>query len=187
MKPTITIPETSSGNILLNFTEGIKDQATYDKDDFVLTNEGTVIAPNSISIENDKVKFGFGVAGHDWTEDTSVGATKQWRAVTSSSDGTNLAAIVYDGNIWTSSNSGATWSVDASVGATKPWYGITSSADGTKLAAVASHNNSGGNIWISTDSGATWTENNTTGASKNWVDITSSADGTNLAAAGSSG
>ena len=59
LKPTMTIPEMSSGNILLNFTEGIKDVATYDKDDFVLTNEGTVVTPNSISVENNKVKLAF--------------------------------------------------------------------------------------------------------------------------------
>ena len=92
IKPTMTIPEMSSGNILLNFTEGIIDVATYDKDDFVLTNEGTVISSNSISVENDKVKFAFGVVGHDWTEDTSTGRFDTWRAITSSADGTKLEA-----------------------------------------------------------------------------------------------
>ena len=91
-KPTMTIPEMSSGNILLNFTEPIKDLATYDKDDFVLTNEGTVIEPNSISVENNKVKFGFGAVSQDWTQDTSIqavtGSTENWRDITSSSDGT---------------------------------------------------------------------------------------------------
>ena len=37
-----------------------------------------------------------------WVEDTSVGATKSWRGITSSADGTKLAATVSNGNIWTS-------------------------------------------------------------------------------------
>ena len=42
-----------------------------------------------------------GSAAANWTEVTSTGATKQWWGITSSADGTKLAAIVYDGNIWT--------------------------------------------------------------------------------------
>ena len=36
-----------------------------------------------------------------WTEDSSVGSTKDWRSITSSSDGTKVAAVVLAGNIWT--------------------------------------------------------------------------------------
>ena len=87
-----------------------------------------------------------------WTEDTaSPGSTKGWYSITSSSDGTKLAAVVYNGNIWTSTDSGATWTENTSVGSTKGWVSITSSSDGAKLAAVVSN----GNIWTSTDSGAT--------------------------------
>ena len=141
--------------------------------------EGNVIAPNSISVENNKVKFAFGVVGHDWTEDTSVGATKNWRPIATSADGTKMAAIVYAGNIWTSNNSGETWT-EVAVGNTEQWYSITMSADGTKLAAT-SHN---GNVWISSNSGSTWTstassEFGTTGYI-NLMDIASSADGTKL-------
>ena len=71
-KPTMTIPELSSGNILLNFTEPIKDLATYDKDDFIVTNNGTVLTANSISVENNKVKFTYGQTGQDWTATSSV-------------------------------------------------------------------------------------------------------------------
>ena len=66
-----------------------------------------------------------------------------------------LGAVVRNGNIWTSTNSGGTWTEDISVGSIKKWYSITSSSDGTKLAAVVNVEN----IWTSTDSGATWTEN----------------------------
>jgi len=40
-------------------------------------------------------------SGADWTEDSSVGATKMWTSITSSADGTKLAATVMNGNIWT--------------------------------------------------------------------------------------
>ena len=43
---------------------------------------------------------------------TQVRSTKDWNAITSSSDGTKLAATVYDGDIWTSTDSGATWTED---------------------------------------------------------------------------
>ena len=89
-----------------------------------------------------------------WDEVTTTGATKKWYGITSSADGTKLAAIAFGGNIWTSSTSGATWT-EVTVGdGTNNWYGITSSTDGTKLAALVL----GGNIWTSSNSGATWTE-----------------------------
>ena len=92
--------------------------------------------------------------------------------------GAKLAATVFGGNIWTSTDSGATWTEDTSVGSTKEWIGITSSSDGTKLAATVFE----GNIWTSTDSGATWTEDTSVGSTKDWHLITSSSDGTKLAA-----
>eukprot|EP00966_Prymnesium_polylepis_P036938 856822-Prymnesium_polylepis.1 len=61
-----------------------------------------------------------------------------WRDITSSSDGTKLAAVEYYG-IWTSSDSGGTWNevvaTPYSDGSTTRWISITSSSDGTKLAA----------------------------------------------------
>jgi hypothetical protein len=97
---------------------------------------------------------------------------KAWQSLSSSSDGTKLAAVVSNGNIWTSADSGDSWTSRASAG---DWTGIASSSDGTKLAAVVYN----GNIWTSTDSGDSWTP----GASpKNWQSIASSSDGTKLAA-----
>ena len=95
-----------------------------------------------------------------------------WRAITSSSDGTKLAAASstgYEypynpenpsdagagGNIWTSSGrghvDGAMWT-ERSVGEKKHWRAIASSSDGTKLTAVARFSD----IWTSTDSGKSW-------------------------------
>jgi hypothetical protein len=99
-----------------------------------------------------------------------------FNAITSNSDGTKLAAVVWGGYIYTSTDSGVTWTEDTSSGY-QNWNSITSSADGTKLAAVAYN----GYIYTSTDSGVTWTEY-TSSDYRNWYSITSSADGTKLAA-----
>ena len=108
---------------------------------------------------------------------TSRASTQNFYVITSSSDGTKLAATVIGGTIWTSIDSGETWTSRAS---TQNWRGITSSSDGSKLAATVS----GGTIWTSIDSGATWTSRAST---QNWWHITSSSDGTKLAAAVSGG
>ena len=50
--------------------------------------------------------------GNDfWTEDTSVGETKNWRSITSDESGVKLAAVAYEGGIYTSKNSGSTWTL----------------------------------------------------------------------------
>ena len=41
---------------------------------------------------------------YTWTKDTSVGIIKHWNQITSSSDGTKLAAVAASENIWTSTN-----------------------------------------------------------------------------------
>jgi hypothetical protein len=114
-------------------------------------------------------------AAGTWTEQTTSGS-RVWRGITSSSDGTKLAAVVYGGNIYTSTDSGATWTAQTNAGS-RNWRSITSSSDGTKLAAAVF----GGYIYTSTDSGATWTERLSSGA-RNWYSITSSTDGTKIAA-----
>ena len=91
-----------------------------------------------------------------------------------------LAAVIYGGGIYTSSNFGGTWTPSTSgLPASGLWYSITSSSDGTKLAAVIY----GGGIYTSSNSGGTWTPA-TSGlpASGLWYSITSSSDGTKLAA-----
>ena len=113
------------------------------------------------------------------------GGNKNWFAITSSSDGTKLAAV--SNNIWTSTDSGGTWTEGPVNTKDKYWQVIASSSDGTKLAAAVWN----GAIWTSADSGATWTERTVglpTGSAVGaypapfWNAIASSSDGTNLAA-----
>ena len=115
-----------------------------------------------------------------WTLHNSI---RNWISITSSSDGTMLAAVVFGGYIYTSTDSGVTWT-SRMTDATRYWRSITSSTDvtdgtdGKKLAAVVSSN---GYIYTSTDYGVTWTPR-MTDATRGWWSITSSSDGTKLAA-----
>ena len=137
-----------------------------------------------------------------WTDQTAAGS-RNWQSITSSADGTKLAAAVWQsptfgvsngsfGDIYTSTDGGVTWT-DRTTAGTRGWQSITSSADGTKLAATVDCGSvaspgycyTGGDIYTSTNSGATWT-NDTTGTGASgwfWGPITSSFDGTKLAAA----
>ena len=117
------------------------------------------------------------LAGSLWTARES---NRAWSSITSSADGSKLAAVVDRGQIYTSTDSGVTWTARDS---NRRWYSITSSADGSKLAAVVF----GGQIYTSTDSGVTWTERALVSNSEyqpphNWHSIKSSADGSKLAA-----
>ncbi len=106
--------------------------------------------------------------------------SRTWTGITSSSDGTKLAATEYNGYIYTSTDSGVTWTQQTDSGQ-RLWGSIASSSDGTKLAAVAGSDY----IYTSTDSGVTWTQQTDSG-SRGWQSITSSSDGTKLAAVASS-
>jgi len=114
-----------------------------------------------------------------FTERSVTGASSPpyWKAITSSGDGTKLAAVQYPGYIWTSSDSGVSWTSRASY---QDWVAIASSGDGIKLAAAARM----GKIWTSSDSGASWTMTSAASFYTDvaWSGITSSHDGTYLAA-----
>ncbi|MEQ1751251.1 MAG: IPT/TIG domain-containing protein, partial [Prosthecobacter sp.] len=112
-----------------------------------------------------------GPAGATWTAQPNAGS-RDWQAIASSADGTKLAAVVYGGQIYTSTDSGVSWTARES---SRGWFSIASSSDGTKLAAVAQY----GQIYTSTDSGVSWTARE---SSRAWWSIASSADGTKLVA-----
>lgn len=84
--------------------------------------------------------------GAKWT-DQRVAGPGNWTGITSSSDGTKLAAIDCGGDIHTSTDGGAKWTDQTSAGS-RYWTGITSSSEGTKPAAVVGFN--GGDFWTAT-------------------------------------
>ena len=97
---------------------------------------------------------------------------ESWSDISSSSTGQFLAAVIYQGNIYTSSNYGSTLTKLYPI---EDWEAIASDSTGQYLAAV------GGGIYTSSNYGSTWT---LTSAPYNvgWYGITSSSTGQYLAA-----
>lgn len=88
-------------------------------------------------------------SGSGWVQRDS---SRQWAGLTSSADGTKLAATVIGGNIYTSTDSGATWTARESV---RDWTRIDSSSNGSIL--ITSTSGTGAGLYTSYDSGLTWT------------------------------
>lgn len=86
-----------------------------------------------------------------WTQRFSQ-SSPNFSHITSSSDGTKLAATEFYGSIYTSADSGTTWVERQASVVDKSWQAIAYSPDGSHL--YASDNDV---IYISTDDGATWT------------------------------
>jgi hypothetical protein len=63
--------------------------------------------------------------------------SQNWKAVASSSDGTQLVAAVNGGLIYTSSDVGVTWLPQNS--GSRSWSAVASSSDGTKLVATVNN------------------------------------------------
>jgi len=99
-----------------------------------------------------------------------------WQSITMSSDDTKLAACVYGGYIYTSTDGGITWTEQTSAGYRR-WISIAMSSDGTKLAACVYS----GYIYTSMDGGITWTEQTSAGIG-NWSSIKMSSDGNKIGA-----
>jgi hypothetical protein len=138
-----------------------------------------VIAANSTALTAEETDGALVITSGDVRRAVLVArdSNRNWENITSSSDGTKMAAVIFGGQIYTSSDSGVTWTARDS---NRNWNGITSSSDGTNLAAVVF----GGQIYTSSDSGVTWTARD---SNRNWNGITSSSDGTKLAAVVQSG
>jgi len=121
-----------------------------------------------------------------------------WSSITTSSNGTFIAACCDSGGIYLSSDAGITWSLVPDNGnnglsllQVNGWNSISCSQDGTKIAAVVYDYNEDGNtgIYLSNDSGITWSlvpddgNNELSGLQhKNWKSISYNQDGTKIAA-----
>lgn len=154
---------------------GFSDPGDSPPDNFTRVTLTTLPGNGSLTVNGVAATAGLrtspfpGQAGATWTARDTL---RSWQAITSSSDGSKLAAAVYGGQIYTSTDFGVSWTARES---NRQWYSITSSSDGSKLAAVVN----GGSIYTSTDSGLSWTARE---SSRNWQSITSSSDGVKLAA-----
>ncbi|NIP23179.1 MAG: hypothetical protein GWN67_01900 [Phycisphaerae bacterium] len=108
---------------------------------------------------------------------TAKESTRGWHSVAMSADGTKQTAVVYNGRIYVSTDSGNTWTPKESY---RWWYSVAMSADGTIQTAVAY----AGQIYVSTDSGNTWTPKE---SNRYWRSVAMSADGTKQTAVGLQG
>lgn len=119
-------------------------------------------------------------AGATWSRVTAV-STSNVYGISVSSDGTKIAAALYNGNLWVSLDSGVNWSAKNS---SRKWTDVAISDDGLKIYAVVD----GGYIYRSSDSGATWDSStaDTNGGSLNigWSSVTTSSNGTIVYATG---
>jgi hypothetical protein len=73
-------------------------------------------------------------------------ASQDWSGAASDSTGTNLAAVAFEGDIWTSTNGGATWTDRTTATGSNPnannqfWASIASDSTGANLVALATYN-----------------------------------------------
>jgi hypothetical protein len=115
--------------------------------------------------------------GQDFTWTLTSAPNTCWYSVASSSDGTKLVAVVYDGGIYTSTDSGASWTQTSAPSPSPGWLFVASSSDGIKLVAVVD----GGGIYASTNSGTTWALTSAP-TNQSWLSVASSFDGIKLVA-----
>lgn len=94
---------------------------------------------------------------------------KSWSCIKSSADGSRLAACVYGGQIYTSSDGGISWIPRES---DRYWSYITMNTTGTRILATVEN----GKIYESTNSGETWAAITT--FNKNWSCITITSNAT---------
>ena len=116
---------------------------------------------------------------YTWTNATTgtTASGKNLETIASSASGQYLAAGIFAGDIFTSSDYGAHWT-DQTLAGSRSWIGITSSASGQYVAAI----NEGGDIYTSSDYGVHWTDQTLAG-SRGWIGIASSSNGQYLTAA----
>jgi hypothetical protein len=103
---------------------------------------------------------------------TGDSGSRNWFRGAMSATGQYQTAVVYNANIWTSSNYGVTWTERTAPG-NKMWNSISLSSTGQYQTAVVG---SSGNIWTSNDYGVNWSERTAPGAS-DWRSVSLSSTG----------
>lgn len=111
--------------------------------------------------------------GVNWSEITS--ATFGDTRIACSSDGVNLVASVYGGDIFTSTNGGTSWTTRTLTG---DWEAVASSGDGQRL-MVAGYTS--GWVYTTKDAGVSWTQQTSSGA-REWHGVACSLDGLRIVA-----
>ena len=120
--------------------------------------------------------------GQSWFLNTNLPPPS---AFASSTNGNKMVAVVPNGGIYTSSDSGSNWTLRTSAPTNAYWGSVASSADGTKLFVGCLWNGGPmGGVYTSGNSGQTWALQTAAPITNaNWLSIAASADGTRLIAA----
>lgn len=119
-------------------------------------------------------------SAYSWTAQTASG-NHSWRGITTSGDGSKIAAVAYNSYVFTSTDGGVTWTAQLGSGV-HPWGSIAGSSDGSKLIAANFYTGSAASyIFTSSDSGVTWTAQTGSGL-HHWSAVASSSDGMSLSA-----
>jgi hypothetical protein len=119
--------------------------------------------------------------GQNWSPLSGISTSNYFTsiAISKSIGGSGYTiAVVDEGNINISQDSGSTWNKVSSFPGSQStrFYSVACSATGTKM-FICSYANSAGAIYYSTDSGTTWSLGNTSGIYGWYVAITCSDDG----------
>ena len=118
-------------------------------------------------------------SGFSWNQTSAP--SKVWQSVTSSYDGSKIAAVPEYGGIYTSMDSGQTWTQSTNAPYAF-WGSIAMSADGTTIAAtIPGAEYVAGAIYLSTNSGNTW-EQTSAPTVEDWSSLAVSADGRKMLA-----
>lgn len=116
--------------------------------------------------------------GATWTDATTSGTGYNlfYTDITTSSDGSVIAATAGSSGIIISRDSGATWSRATLSPDPGSWSSVASSGDGTRIITSSS----GKDLYLSTDTGATWQNQTPIGIGHNliWNSVSINADGT---------
>ena len=106
------------------------------------------------------------------TLNVSLAGPLNFKSVAASADASKLAAVVDNGQIQVSSDSGATWTARESV---RNWSSVASSTNGQVLAASVFR----GKIYVSTNAGSTWDARD---SDRTWRSVAISTNGAVMAA-----
>ena len=175
-----TISDVSNNNSLLPITWN-----TFESDGTTPLPATSLIAYDTVShaggnwddYANHLIDTGYNTS-HNLSPALYYNGPRAWQAVAASASGTVMIAAVYNGDIFTSVDTGNTW-VDRAAFGRHAWKSVSVSGDGTKMAAGID----GGEIYVSGDLGSTWaTSTNIGDTSKSWTSIAESSDGTSMAA-----
>jgi hypothetical protein len=184
------LPITATTNILQNFTStisnigGVSTGTGFNNFFQVATasNGGGTITDQIASAMSTLSSGGTSSAnlGYTFTSDGTY-SIRVCADKNSSIDESKIVAVVENGYIYISADSGSSWAPQTSPGS-HSWYGVATSLDGSKIAAIAN----GDYIHTSADGGSTWSTRTGPG-SNNWLSIASSSDGVKLAAVNKGG